>query len=205
MIKIYGSPRSSAGRCYLLLEEIGQPYETVALDMMEKREHKSPAYLKLNPNGKVPCLVDGEFVLWESLAINNYLADKYKPELLGATPEERALVQQWSIWALAELQPPFVDILIQKFFVPEAKRDAAVVAKAQEKIPPMLKTLDQALADRDYLVGDKPTLADFNAASVVNIAAGLQIGLEPFANVGRWMGRLRERASFKKFIELRGH
>jgi len=205
MIKIYGSPRSSAGRCYLVLEEIGQAYENIPLEMMEKREHKSPEYLKLNPNGKVPCLVDGNFVIWESLAINNYLADKYKPDLLGATAQERGHVQQWSIWALAELQPPMVEILIQTLFTPEDKRNPVVIAKAQEKIPPMLAVLDQALAGKDYLVGNKLTLADLNAGSVVNIAVALQIPLDQFPNIGRWLGRLKERPSFKKFTELRRH
>jgi glutathione S-transferase len=203
MIKIYGSPRSSAGRCYLVLEEVGQPYEVMPLDMMEKREHKSEAFLKLNPNGKVPCIQDGDFVLWESLAINQYLAEKFKPELLGAGAAERALVQQWSIWGLVELQPPMVEILIQMMFTPEPKRDMAIVAKAKEKIPHTLQVLEQALNGRQYLVGNKVTIADLNVASVVNTAMGLQIPMENYKNITKWFQGIAERPSFKKFQSLR--
>ncbi len=203
MLKIYGSPRTSAGRCYLMLEEVGVPYETVALDMMEKREHKSPEFLKLNPNGKVPCLIDGDFVLWESLAINYYLAEKFKPELLGAEVKERALVQQWSTWALVELQPPMVDIIIQTMFVPADKRDPAIIAKANEKIPHLLAILDKSLSGKTYLVAEKVTLADLNAASVVNIANTVKIPLDGYANLAGWFQRIKERPSFKKFVDLR--
>src|SRR5687767_5881522 len=112
MIKIYGSPHSSGGRCYWTLEELGLSYERVKIDMRSK-EHKSPSYLNLNPNGKVPVMVDDDFVLWESAAINSYLAEKHRPELLGRTLQERALVQQWTLWAMVDLQPPHVDLLIQ--------------------------------------------------------------------------------------------
>ncbi len=82
MITIYGSPRSSSGRCFWCLEEVGETYNAKPLNFKEK-EHKSPAYLKINPNGKAPTLTDDDFVIWESIAINFYLAETYKPELLG--------------------------------------------------------------------------------------------------------------------------
>ncbi len=203
MIKVYGSPRSSSGRVFLLLEEIGLKYETMPIDMMEKREHKSEAFLKLNPNGKVPVLVDGDFTIWESIAINNYLADKYKPELLGKDSRERGLVQQWSVWSMVELQPPLIDIFIQMVFVPTEKRDMALVHKSREKIPPMLSILDRQLEGKQSLVGEGLTVADFNLATVVNLAGALEFDLKPFANLNRWMAELKERPSFKKFFEIR--
>ncbi|MCB0362836.1 MAG: glutathione S-transferase [Bdellovibrionales bacterium] len=112
MVAIYGSPRSSSGRCFWCLEEIGIEYENKPINFREK-QHKSPEYLKLNPNGKVPVLVDGDFVIWESLAINFYLAEAYKPQLLGSDIQHRGLVHQWSIWALADLQPPLIEAFIQ--------------------------------------------------------------------------------------------
>ncbi len=202
-MKIYGSPRSSAGRCFLMLEEAGVSYTSVALDMMEKKEHKAPEYLRLNPNGKVPCLVDGDFVIWESLAINHYLAEKYKPELLGKTPEQKGLIQQWSIWGLVELQAPIIDLFIQKVFVPEAKRDQTIIAKSKERIPPLLKILDEALAGKEYLAAPGFTLADLNVASVANIAPILQFSLEDYKNIATWMGRIKTRPSFQKVAGLR--
>ena len=80
MVEIYGSPRSSASRCFIVLEELGIPYKAMPIDM-SNREHRSDAYLLLNPNGKIPCVNDDGFVIWESLAINHYLVEKYKPAL----------------------------------------------------------------------------------------------------------------------------
>lgn len=202
MIKIYGSPRSSAGRCYLMLEELGLPYENVPLDM-SKREHKSPEFLKLNPNGKVPCLVDGSYVIWESIAINYYLAEKYKPTLLGTTPEQRGLVHQWSVWALNEFQPPLVEMLIQLVFIPAEKRNMSIVEKAREKLPGYLQVLDQCLAGKTYLVADQFTLADINVGSVANLATGLQVNLASYPAIESWFARIKERPSFKKFAESR--
>ncbi len=90
MITLYGPARSSAGRCFWLLEELGLSYENKPVDMM-KKEHKSDWFLKVNPNGKVPALVDGNTTLFESMAINYYLAEKYKPEFLGKTVEEKGI------------------------------------------------------------------------------------------------------------------
>jgi len=187
----------------LLLEELGLEYKPMPLDMMEARAHKKPEYLELNPNGKVPCLVDGDFVIWESISINNYLADKYKPELLGTTVEDRARAHQWSVWAMTELQPPLVDLLIQMLFVPVEKRDESVIAKAKERIPGLLGILDRALAGRTFMAGDALTVADFNLASVVNMTTGLKIDLGAHPNIGLWFARIKERSSFRKFAELR--
>jgi glutathione S-transferase len=126
MITLYGSPRSSAGRCLWTLEETGVPYNIKDVDMRNK-EHKSADFMRINPNGKVPAMVDGDVILFESMAINFYLADAYKKELLGATPAERGLVHQWSFWASSELQDPIIQVFIQKVFVPEDKRDNKVI------------------------------------------------------------------------------
>lgn len=203
MIHIYGSPRSSGGRCFLMLEEIGLPYQEMPLDMMGKKEHKSENFLRLNPNGKVPVLVDGDFVIWESMAINWYLADKYKPELLGDTPEERGLVHQWTTWAIVEVQPPMVEILIQTLFTPEEKRNPQIIEQAREKIPGRLQILDQALQNKKYLVGDRFTLADLNMASIVNLAAALQAPVKDYPSLNQWFQFMKERPSFKKFSEMR--
>jgi glutathione S-transferase len=201
MIQIYGSPRSSAGRCYVMLEEVGVAYEQKPLDLMEKKEHKTDAFLKLNPNGKIPVLVDHEFIIWESMAINHYLAEKYKPELLGKNPHEKGHVQQWSYWGILELQPPMIENLIQMFFVPEPKRDFALMEKNLEKIPVRLAILNQALAGRSFLVGGKFTMADLNVASIVGIAEGLQVSLESFPNINKWYQSIKNRPSFQKFAE----
>lgn len=203
MIQIYGSPRTSASRCILMLEELGLPYQQMPLDMSERREHKSDAYLKLNPNGKVPCLVDGDFVIWESIAINHYLAEKYRPELVGTTVEERGRSMQWSTWAMVELQQPLVGIIIQTMFTPEDKRDAGVLKKAQEHVPHLLGILDQHLARHEHLAGARLTVADFNMVTVINLASHLKFPLEPYKNIQAWFARMKARPAFTKLMQLR--
>jgi glutathione S-transferase len=203
MIQIYGSPRSSAGRCFLMLEECGLPYEVMPLDMMGKKEHKSEQFLKLNPNGKVPCLVDNGFVLWESAAIVHYLAEKCKPSMLGTTPQDKALVNQWSFWSMTEAQPPLVDILIQRVFVPEGKRDLALIARREQQVPVLFEVLEKALTKKKYLVGESYSVADVMVGSVMNFAMGLQLDLSQYPNIKSWLTEMKSRPAWMKFAELR--
>lgn len=197
MITIYGSHKTSAGRCYVMLEECGLSYKQIIPDM-SKREHKAPEYLHINPNGKVPTLKDGNFVIWESIAINRYLAEKYKPEFLGNTIEEKSLIDQWSVWSMTELQPPMVDLLIQMVFVPADKRDQAIIEKAKSRIPDRLKILDNAIANKTYMIANQFTLADLNLASVAKIGLSLGYDYKEYPNLTRWLMNIKERESFRK-------
>ena len=160
-------------------------------------------FLKLNPNGKVPCLIDDGFVLWESAAIVHYIAEKYKPEMLGTNVQDKALVQQWAFWTMTEAQPPMVDILIQKVFVPEGKKDLALIARREQQVPGILEVLEQALTNKKFLVGDTYSVADLMAASAVNIALGLQLDLTKFANIKAWMAEVKSRPAWVKVTQLR--
>jgi glutathione S-transferase len=202
MVLIYGSPRTSAGRCFWALEEAGAPYEYKNVDMRAK-EHKSPAYLKLNPNGKVPALVDGEVVLFESMAINSYIAEAYKKELLGNSAAEKALVLQWSFWALAELQAPLIELFIQKVFIPEGQRDQKLIAENLALLPNLFSVLNSSLNYKKYLVGDHFTLADLNVASVVTIGSAVDFDLKPYQNITTWLSVIAERPAFQRYMALR--
>lgn len=201
MIKIYGSPMSSSGRCFWCLEEVGQEYEAQAIDF-KKGEHKSPDFLKINPNGKLPALIDGDFTIWESMAINFYLAKAYKPELLGKNDQENGIVHQWSIWSVADLQAPIIAAFIELVFVPEDKRDQNKIAQAIEKAKPLLETLNQNLEGKDYIIGEDFSLADINVASVVAICEHIQLDLSSYTSINKWMNRLSERPSFIKYQSL---
>jgi glutathione S-transferase len=202
MITLYGSARSSAGRCLWTLEETGAPYTLKEVDMRAK-EHKSPEFLKINPNGKIPALVDGDLKLFESMAINFYLADAYKKELLGTTTAERALVHQWSFWASAELQDPIIQVFIQKVFMPEDKRDQKVIEENWNKLPALLTVLDQSLAGKKYLAGGDFTLADLNTATVVSICPAIGEDLAKYPNVKNWMSAMSERPAFQRYMGSR--
>lgn len=201
MISIYGSPKSSAGRCFWCLEESGVGYETQSINFKEK-QHKSEAYLKVNPNGKVPALQDGDFTIWESMGINFYVAEAYKPQLLGSNAKEKGLVHQWSIWSIADLQPPLIEIFIQLVFVPEQRRSQQVIDKAQSKLPELLETLNMGLKDKTYLVGEEFTLADLNVHSVVTICDSIKFDLGSYENILHWKDQIEDRPAYQKYQEL---
>src|SRR5262245_54564827 len=113
MVKLYYYPLTRAARVRWLLEEIGKPYELVRVDLAAG-EQRNPDYLALNPNGTVPTLVDGDFVLFESAAIVQYLADKF-PEAQLAPPvgtPARGKYYQWIHYAMSALEPPAVTIFL---------------------------------------------------------------------------------------------
>lgn len=196
MLKIYGSMRTSAGRNIWLLEELGVPYEMVDLNMKEK-EHKSESYLKLNPNGKVPTLVDEDFVLFESYAINQYLAEKHQPELLGKTLEERALVNQWTFWGLNHVQKYFETIM---YFAMFNSGTAEGVEKAKTDVMPFLAILNNHLAGKDYVVGNAFTLADISLGTIVNLAMSMQYDFSNYANILKWAEKIKARPAVAKIM-----
>lgn len=196
MIKIYGSKMSSAGRCMWLLEELAQPYEVVAVDM-RGGEHKSPEFLALNPNGKVPVMVEDDFVLWESLAINEYLIGKFRPEWRGGIAQETALIAQWSYWSVANVAHIIEPLILRNYGRPLSDERAEECVKTTVHY---IGILDKALSGREWLVGDSFTLADLNVASVIMGAVNIKIDLTDFSNVQRWLGIITERPAFKKIF-----
>ncbi|MCX6129896.1 MAG: glutathione S-transferase family protein [Proteobacteria bacterium] len=204
MIQIYGSPNTSAGRCYWTLEEVGAAYQAIDINF-RNGEHKKPDYLAINPNGKVPVLKDGDFVLWESMAINFYLAEKYQPSLLGTTLEDKAHIQKWSFWSLAEYQKPLIDIFIQKVFVPEDRRDSSVIQKGLERLKPLNELLNQHLDHRSFMVGASFTLADINVASVAKICPVIGEDLSHYPAIKGWLERMLQRPAALKLAQLEVH
>jgi glutathione S-transferase len=187
---------SSATRCQWMLEELGQPFELRVVNT-QNGENKRPEFLAINPNGKIPALVDGALRLNESMAINFYLAERYGQALLPSTVEGRALAMQWSFWAITNVQPSLLTVVLHKMILPAEKRSPELAEEAREKIAPLLQVLDEALTGRQYLVEDRFTVADVNTGSVLRLAliTGLLAG-RPAAEA--WMQRLAERPAFKK-------
>lgn len=201
MITLYGSVRSSAARCFWCLEEIGVPYKAVPVDM-KANEHKSENFLKINPNGKIPAMVDDQIQLFESMAINFYLAEKYKPSLLGTSLAEKALSYQWSFWA-TDFQTPVIEVYIQKAFVPADKKDQKIIDENMKKLPELFAVLEQTLQGRKFLSGINFTMADLHVASVVQITPAIEFDLAPYPNVATWMKAISERTAYLKVQALR--
>src|SRR5215469_10654250 len=110
MLQLYGNPRSRAMRCLWMLEEVGQPYQLVDKSLRADALH-SADYLRLNPNARIPTLVDGDVVLWESMAINLYLAQKYEGPMHCASAGVLGIAAQWSFWAMLETEASLLHLL----------------------------------------------------------------------------------------------
>ena len=191
---LYGISNSRAFRSIWAAEELGLDYEHKAVSFRE--DSKSPEYLAVNPNGRIPALVDGDLKLFESMAINMYLSRTYGEGLLPPGSEAEALTWQWSVWGISEIEPLQMDIVIQTFFVPEEKKDPAVVARAEKALQRPLAVLDAQLKDQAYLLGDEFTLADLNLAGVMDLLNMVQLDVSAFGNVRRWLDACYSRPSY---------
>ncbi|MBY0279878.1 glutathione S-transferase family protein [Candidatus Binatia bacterium] len=197
MIRIYGKPRSRTVRCLWMAEEIGLAYENVKTDF-ERGEARTPEFLRLNPNGHVPALEDGDVRLFESLAINLYLARRYGGALWPRDVADEGRAFQWSIWAMTELEEPLLTALVNRRFLPEARRDAQRAARAAERAQKPLGVLEGALDGRSWLVGDAFGVADLNVASVLVWAPMADIDLAATPRVAAWLGRCTARPAFAR-------
>jgi glutathione S-transferase len=197
MIKLYGVPRSRAMRCLWMLEELGVPYENVKTNFADGGT-RTAEYLQINPNGHVPALEDADLTLFESLAINLYLARKYDKGFWPKTVADEARAFQWSIWAMTELEEPVVTTLVHRVFLPEAQRDAKKAKDGAERFPKPLGVLDAALSGRPYLLGPSFSVADLNVAAVMSWAplAGLEFTEAP--NAQSWLSRCTSRPAFAR-------
>jgi glutathione S-transferase len=194
-VKIYGPTASRAARALWIVHELGIPFEHVGVEM---KDLKNADYLKVNPNGKVPAMVDGEFKLFESMAINLYLAAKHgKDGFMPASLEDQALAWQWSFWGMTEVEKPLLTILIDMFMTPPDKRKPEAVADAQKQLPKPLGVLNGALQGRDYLLGSSFTVADLNLASVMSWAKPIKLDFAPYPNAAAWLDRCLARPAYK--------
>ncbi len=203
MIKLYGVPGSRAMRCLWMLEELGIPYENIKTNFATG-ETRKPEYLKINPNGHIPALQDGDLTLWESLAINLYLARRYDKDLWPKTIAGEAHTFKWSLWAMTEAEEPLLTTLLNRMFLPEAERDKAKADDAATRFEVPLKVLDGELAGKSYLVSDGFSVADLNVASVIGWAPMAGIDLGAAANVAAWMNRCTARPAFGKAMSMMG-
>jgi len=192
MIKIYGVPRSRTMRCLWMAEEIGVPYENIKTNFA-KGEARTPEFLRINPNGHVPALEDGDIRLFESLAINLYLARKYGAAFWPKSVADEGRVFQWSVWAMTELEEPLVTALVNRMFLPEAQRDAKKADKAAERAKKPLGVLEGALEGRPWLVGESFGVADLNVASVLLWAPMAAIDLGATPRTADWLARCTAR------------
>ena len=183
MLKLYGTRKSRAFRCLWMLEECGADYTLEPADFATE-DVRRPEFLALNPNGKVPVLVDGDLVLFESLAINLYLADQYAAELRCQRQPE---LQQWMMWVMGELEGPHDAVNRTNALIDAARLDRS------------LDALRRALGASPYLLGDTFSVADLNVSAVL-----LRPQYRPVVSVdvelSGWFSRCTERPALRRAV-----
>ena len=182
--RLFGISGSRALRAIWGIEETGIDYDHVPVSY--GADSKAADYLAVNPNGRIPALIDGDLQLFESMAINLYLAKRYGGALYPSNPQDEARTWQWSVWAISEIEPLQMQIVVQKLFTPEEKRNPKVVEGAGKGLQRPLKVLDAALAGRDWLVGDHFSVADLNVAAVMMLLKRIDFSYAEHSHVQRW-------------------
>lgn len=179
MIKLYGGARSRASIVRWYLEELGIPYKFVLLDM-SVGEHHQPEFLKINPFGKVPAIVDGEFALFESGAILLYLDRKYGKTQLSI--EQEAIYTQWTLFANATVGPGIF-----------------VEASRERELPKLMTPLNEILSKQPYLLGAEFSVVDVAVGSILSyIPLMLRLDLSAYPAVVNYIKTLSTRPAFKK-------
>jgi glutathione S-transferase len=204
MLKIYGQPKSRAFRVLWLAKEAGIPYEHIPVSITaDKPECKEPWFVALNPNARVPAIDDEGFVMWESAAINLYLAEKYKCPLFPATPQARGRMLQWAFYIANDVEPPMITMFQNRVLFPPEKRNAALGDAAEAQLVGKLKLLEEHLAKNAYFGGDKWDMADFMVASVVYTLAAIKYDLSKYPKFNAWLMASIERPAAKEARKLR--
>lgn len=214
MLKIYGVYQSRASRNYWMARELGIEFESVpviqsrALDDPlapgARLNTQSPEFRKVNPNGLIPTIEDDGLVLWESIAINLYLARKHRGPLTAQSLAEEGLIEMWSFWAVNEVEQNSVKIVrvydAGQENTPGGK-DAIAVATRLLRTP--FEILNKHLAEQDYLVGNRFTVADLNLAEICRYAMTETALTGPNPHVVAWYERCHDRPAFRDMWKAR--
>jgi glutathione S-transferase len=197
MLRLLG--RNTSGnvqKVIFLLEELGTPYTREDYGR-QFNNTQDAAYLKLNPNGKVPTLVDGDTVIWESNTILRYLATKHEKDTLYPTElAARTEVERWMDWLLAAVNYQYVQVF--KDSKKAANERAATFEADAKELAAQLSILDGAMAGKAWVAGKDFTIADVALGPVMHRCLDFPIALPALSNLKAWREKLKERPAFKK-------
>ncbi len=185
-MKLYHHPVSAnSRRVVLTAAQLGIPFESHLVDLTNPEDRK--ALVAINPNNKIPVLVTGDLVLWESHAIMKYLCAQAPDQTLyPGDARGQADIDRWMYWTVANLVPAIAQISAERLwkrFRGGGEPDQAVIDRAEQLFHPSAKVLEAHLAGRTWLVGDSPTLADFSLAPTLLYAEQAKLPMDPYPNV----------------------
>jgi glutathione S-transferase len=199
-MKLYSmQPSNNCRRVNATIAHLGLDVEIVEPNM-RTGELKKPEYLALNPNAKVPTLVDGDFTLWESRAIMQYLASK-KPgnELWPNDPQRQADIARWQFWETAHLSRGTTPFAFEKLFKPmflKQEPDALALQAGEKEFHTHAPVLDAQLAGKEFILG-RLTLADFSVGACFSFAEPAGVPWNDYAHIRAWWARLNEIPAWK--------
>jgi glutathione S-transferase len=200
-LRIYGIARTRAYRALWVAMELGLDYEHLPIEIGDAGV-RSPEFLAINPNGRLPVIVDDDFVLFESLAITLYLAKKHSlGKLYPATLEGEARAWQWSFWAIAEVDRGVNIWSLHAVRLPPEERSAALREEALEVVAAPFAVLDAALAKTPYLLGSDFTVVDLNVAAVISRAIEMDLSAVP--HLKAWLTRCLDRPAARAALALK--
>lgn len=198
-MKLYGFGPTRSLRALWALNELGAEFEFIPVNLMAG-EARRPEFLRLNPAAKLPVLVDGDMVLTESAAIVMYLAEKYPAKGLMPTDlKERAQAYRWTLFAVTELEQPLWRITKHTFLYPEDKRLPEDVTLAREEFKAMAAVLERHMDGRQFIVGDKMSIADCVTAYVMDWGNEVDL-IDGFPNLKAYLARMYARPTAPKRI-----
>ncbi len=200
-LKIYGIARTRAFRALWMAKELDLDYEHDPVEIGDAGA-RTPEFLAINPNGRLPVIVDDGFVLFESLAITLYLAKKHSlGRLYPGTLEGEARAWQWSLWAVTEVDRGVNIWSLHAVRLPPAEQDLAKRAEALKVLVAPFRVLDAAVAAQPYLLGPEFTVADLNVVAVISRAIEMDLGAVP--NLKAWLTRCLDRPAARAALALK--
>ncbi len=199
-IRLYGFGPTRAARCLWLLRELGLSFDYVEVDL-PSGEHRQPAFLSINPYGRVPVLEDGELRIRESVAICTYLADRYGEGRLipVAGSPERGLHDQYLFFSVAELDAPLWRARLHRVMYPDERRIPSEIPNAQADFRAAAGVVQVELGDRTFLMGDDFTVADIVLAHTLHWAGWTDL-LEGFGPLQAYVQRCVDRPACPSFM-----
>ena len=205
MYKLYWAPGTAAMAPQTVMEEVGAPYELIRLDTA-KKEHEQAAYKKLNPNGRIPTLVDGDFVIFETAAICQYLCDKHpEPKLMppAGTPQ-RGRCYQWLTYMTNTVQAGLIDWWHPDFTFPEPAHQAAFKMRAEEKLMRNFAVLDAGIGANRWVIAGQYTVCDIYLTMMTRWTRFMAKTAWHFPNIRRVVEAGQARPAFQRMMEKQG-
>jgi len=202
MLKVWGRRSSmNVQKVMWLIGELDLPHEHIPAGGSFGRLDE-PAFLALNPHGRVPVIQDGDVTVWESHAILRYLAAAYsRGRLWSEDPAERSQVDRWMDWSQTTLQPAFIDgVFVAAFRTPPAQRDPALIARNVRRCGELFQRLDGLLAREPALARQQPSLADVPIAANFYRYFELDIQRPKLPHIEAWYARLQQRPAYRQHV-----